>query len=258
MTAMPAATFRHFAIATDDLARARAFWGGVFGWTFEPWGPPDFFQIRGAGLGGALHGRHEVAPGVAGPDVDLTFGVEDLAAALAAIKAGGGRTAAAPFRIDGVGSGAWFADPEGNVGKVMAYDAPHVEPAQPGRGRMRHFAINAQDVRRARGFYEAAFGWTFTPWGPPGFYQVKTAGEGLLGALQGRREIEVGTAMPGFEVTFGVEDLAATLAAIAAHGGRPLMQPFHIEGVGSLAFFADPEGVIAGAMQYDAGVWEDG
>ncbi len=252
---MAAAILSHFAISADDLDRARAFWGGVFGWTFTPGGPPDFFQIQGAGIGAALHGRHDLAPGVPVPNIDLTFAVEDAAAAVAAIEAAGGRAPAPLFHIPGVGAGAWFADPEGNLGKVMAYEAVHAAAPEPGKGTLRHFAINAADVRRARGFYEATFGWTFTPWGPPGFYQVKNAGQGLLGALQGRREIEAGVAMPGYEVTFGVDDLTATLAAIEAHGGRALMKPFHIEGVGRLAFFADPEGVIAGAMQYDPGVW---
>ena len=31
------------------------------------------------------------------------------------------------------------------------------------------FAINADDVPRARQFYTAVFGWNFEPWGPPGF-----------------------------------------------------------------------------------------
>ena len=44
-------------------------------------------------------------------------------------------------------------------------------------GKLRHFAINADDTPRARRFYEAVFGWTFTPWGPPGFYQAKDAGD---------------------------------------------------------------------------------
>jgi predicted enzyme related to lactoylglutathione lyase len=30
-----------------------------------------------------------------------------------------------------------------------------------------HFAIDADNVPRARRFYEAVFGWRFTPWGPP-------------------------------------------------------------------------------------------
>ena len=34
------------------------------------------------------------------------------------------------------------------------------------------FAINADDVPRARQFYSAVFGWKFEPWGPPGFYLI--------------------------------------------------------------------------------------
>lgn len=115
--------------------------------------------------------------------------------------------------------------------------------------RLRHFAINADDVPRARAFYEKVFGWNFTPWGPPGFYQVRNAGAGLIGALQGRRKIE-DTAMPGMELSFGVDDIEAVIAAIEANGGTVLMKPYLIEGVGKLIFFKDTEGNIAGAMQY--------
>jgi len=115
---------------------------------------------------------------------------------------------------------------------------------------LRHFAINADDVPRAKAFYEQVFGWTFTPWGPPDFYQTRASGEGHIGALQGRRGIG-GQRMPGMEITFGVEDIEATIAAIEAHGGKILMPPFHIETVGHLVFFQDTEGNIAGAMQYE-------
>jgi predicted enzyme related to lactoylglutathione lyase len=115
---------------------------------------------------------------------------------------------------------------------------------------LRHFAINADDVPRAKAFYEKVFGWTFTPGGPPGFYQTHDINAGRVGALQGRRRIE-GEAMPGMEMTFGVDDLEATIAAIEANGGSILMRPFKIEGVGRLIFFRDSEANIAGAMQYD-------
>jgi hypothetical protein len=42
---MPA-TFRHFSINADDVQRAKGFYEAVFGWTFEPWGPPDFYLLR--------------------------------------------------------------------------------------------------------------------------------------------------------------------------------------------------------------------
>jgi predicted enzyme related to lactoylglutathione lyase len=115
---------------------------------------------------------------------------------------------------------------------------------------MRHFAINADDTARARAFYGAAFGWTFKPWGPPEFYQTFDAGEGVVGALQGRRKLN-GVVMPGFENTYGVDDIEATMKAIEAAGGQVLMPPFHIETVGRLIFFRDTEGNIAGAMQYE-------
>ncbi len=114
---------------------------------------------------------------------------------------------------------------------------------------IRHVAINAQNTGRARAFYEKVFGWTFTPWGPPGFYTTKDPG-GVEAAIQGRRTIE-DHEMPGIEVTLGVEDLEATIAAIEANGGTVLMAPYHIETVGRLIFFRDPEGNVAGAMQYE-------
>ena len=121
---------------------------------------------------------------------------------------------------------------------------------------LRHFAINADDAPRARGFYEAVFGWTFQPWGPPDFYQVRDAGKGLRGALQGRRDV-AGQRMPGLEITFGVDDIDATVAAIEKAGGKVIMPPFHIETVGRLIFFQDTEGNVAGAMQYEAVQWPE-
>jgi predicted enzyme related to lactoylglutathione lyase len=116
-----------------------------------------------------------------------------------------------------------------------------------------HFAINADDVQRAKLFYESVFDWTFDPWGPPDFYQIKNAGSGVLGALQGRRELEPGAVMRGFEATMGVKDLKATIAAVEAAGGEIVMQPVRIPTVGELIYFKDPEGNLVGAMQYESG-----
>jgi len=57
---------------------------------------------------------------------------------------------------------------------------------------------NADDVPRAKTFYEKSFGWQFTAWGPPDFYLIQTGtaeDRGLHGALQGRREIVKGKPM---------------------------------------------------------------
>lgn len=121
-------------------------------------------------------------------------------------------------------------------------------------GTLRHFAINADDVDRARNFYGQVFGWTFTPWGPPGFYQTKNAGDGIMGALQQRRDWGE-RRMHSFETTIGVADITAALAAVEANGGRVLMRPYRIDGVGEIGYFEDSEGNICGIAQYEPGHW---
>ena len=118
---------------------------------------------------------------------------------------------------------------------------------------LKHFAVHADDINRARSFYEKTFGWQFTAWGPPGFFLIKTGTDeepGVQGALQQRREIVPGKRMFGFECTIGVSSIDETLAAVEANGGHVVMPKFHIPTVGTLIFFEDTEGNVVGAMQY--------
>jgi len=114
-----------------------------------------------------------------------------------------------------------------------------------------HFNIYADDVERARTFYESVFGWSFTPWGPPDFYLIRTGDEGIGGALAKRMEVkEPGTAGIGYECTVGVEDVDAIGVSIDKHGGRVTMPKFEIPTVGWLIRFVDTEGNVACAMRY--------
>ena len=120
---------------------------------------------------------------------------------------------------------------------------------------IKSFGITADDVARARAFYEAAFGWRFEPWGPPEFYLIHTGDEadpGVMGLLHKRREPVKGTGMTGFECTIGVADIDATIRAITSAGGKIVMAKFHIPTVGSGVYFNDTEGNFVGAMEYDA------
>ena len=114
------------------------------------------------------------------------------------------------------------------------------------------FAINADNVPRARTFYEAVFGWSFEPWGPPNFYLIETGKEPITsvrGALQERRELAQGQKMIGFECTVSVENIDQTIRSIEAHGGRMAAPKFHIPTVGTVAYFFDTEGNVAGVIQ---------
>ena len=125
-----------------------------------------------------------------------------------------------------------------------------LHPRRPMPNDVAHFAIHADDCQRAKTFYEKTFGWTFEPWGPPDFWRVFTSPGAIHGALQKRREPIQGAGMIGYECSISVVDVRATAEVIAANGGTVTMQPFEIEGVGTLVMFQDTEGNVVGAMQY--------
>lgn len=113
----------HFAIHADDCQRAKAFYEQVFGWTFEPWGPPDFWRIHTTpdGIHGALQQRREAVSGNGMIGFECTISVEDVAATVAGIEAAGGTVTLPSFEIEGVGTLAMFKDTEGNVVGAMQY-----------------------------------------------------------------------------------------------------------------------------------------
>jgi predicted enzyme related to lactoylglutathione lyase len=116
-----------------------------------------------------------------------------------------------------------------------------------------HFAIECDDVERAKRFYETVFGWKAMPWGPPGYYIVVTGTAeqpGIQGDLRGRSRPVGDGGGRGFECTITVSSLKEAIAAIEANGGRMVGAPYRIEGVGDLVYFEDTEGNRAGVMQH--------
>lgn len=120
-----------FAIHVDDVQRARKFYESVFGWKFEPWGPPDFYLIHTGsadktGIQGLMHKRAEaVAPGGLNA-FECTFAVEDVDATLRAVEAAGGIITMPPAKIPTVGTVIKFRDPEGNILCAMRFEqSPH-------------------------------------------------------------------------------------------------------------------------------------
>jgi uncharacterized protein len=120
-----------FAIHADDVQRCRRFYEGVFGWRFEPWGPPDFYLVhtgdeRQPGIQGLLHQRQEPR-GAGGPNCfECTIAVDDIDGVTRAVTEHGGRILMAKAPIPTVGVLTKFEDPEGNVLGAMAYEhVPH-------------------------------------------------------------------------------------------------------------------------------------
>ncbi len=114
-----------------------------------------------------------------------------------------------------------------------------------------HFDVQADDVTRARKFYERVFGWRFSAWGPPDFFMIATGTEndpGIHGAVHGRPKD--GERAVGFECTISVDDVNAIAKVIEAEGGKITVPKFVIPGVGELIQFKDTEGNVVCAMRY--------
>jgi predicted enzyme related to lactoylglutathione lyase len=118
-----------FAIHVDDVDRARAFYEAVFGWAFEPWGPPGFYLIHtgdedSPGIQGLMHRRSTPRSGSGLNGIEPTFSVDDVDAITVAVEANGGTIIFAKSVIPTVGALIRFLDTEGNDIGAMQYEVP--------------------------------------------------------------------------------------------------------------------------------------
>lgn len=95
-----------FELPAEDTTRAQAFYGQLFGWSFQPFAGQDYHMSYDAG--GAIYG----APGQQG--LMAYFGVDDIDAAIARVRDLGGE-AGEQQEIPDVGSYAHCKDSEGNA-----------------------------------------------------------------------------------------------------------------------------------------------
>ena len=104
--------FNHIEFPADDVERAKAFYGAVFGWEFRAMDGFDGYYLYTAGpgdLGGGIGKRGENAPDA----VRNYIAVDDIEASLAAVTSNGG-SVVTPKTDIGIGWYAAVKDTEGN------------------------------------------------------------------------------------------------------------------------------------------------
>ncbi len=95
-------------IPVTDLQKTQEFFGELFGWTFQEWGP-DYSSFNDGRLDGGLRRSAEPAPA---SGVLLVFYSEDLERDLVRVEALGGTISQAIFEFPG-GRRFHFVDPAG-------------------------------------------------------------------------------------------------------------------------------------------------
>jgi hypothetical protein len=115
----------HFEIPADDVARAREFYGSIFGWQLQDMASegmdytivmttPVDQQTQLPTEPGAINGGM-MKRSADTPSPVITIDVESIDDALKQVEAGGGSAVRPRTEIPGMGAFAYFKDTEGNV-----------------------------------------------------------------------------------------------------------------------------------------------
>ena len=105
-----------------------------------------------------------------------------------------------------------------------------------------HWEIGAKDAARMREFYAALFDWEIDASHPLEYGTVRTGGGcGIDGGIMNAKGEET-----YLTIYVQVTDLQITLDRAESLGGRAVLPPTPIPGVGAIAAFRDPEENLIG------------
>ena len=256
----PHVPFIWYELMTDNADTASAFYAAVIGWTIEPptsGSPLDYRMIKrsdGGRQGGVLQLSPAMQAEGAHPAWVPYLHAAEIGAVTTAILGDGGRQIAPRMDIP-EGSFAMVTDPLGTPFYLMQPNPPADRPdagsdvfAAAAPQHVRWNELASPDLAAAKAFYARHFGVTFTramPMGELGDYCFMDYGEVGLGAIMQRHDPAV---PPLWTMYFGVPEIDAACAAVAANGGTMMREPHPIPGGEFSAVAIDPRGAVFGIV----------
>jgi predicted enzyme related to lactoylglutathione lyase len=124
------------------------------------------------------------------------------------------------------------------------YEGEQVADDQLNHHEINYIEFEVSDMRQTQQFYEAAFDWKFTDYGPD-YSGIQKPGGGEVGGLRLTSEVATG----GPLVILYSRDLDGSLTAVREAGGTVTQDPFEFPG-GRRFHFKDPSG-------NELAVWSD-
>jgi predicted enzyme related to lactoylglutathione lyase len=120
--------------------------------------------------------------------------------------------------------------------------------------RVIHFEIQADNVSRAKKFYETVFGWEITQMmkaeeGGMDYWGLKTGPDGTPGINGGLYQRPENNKLHTYDCTIQVDDIDKAIEAVKKSGGSIRGEKMEIPGVGWFAGGTDTEGNRFGIMQ---------
>ncbi len=110
-----------------------------------------------------------------------------------------------------------------------------------------HFEILADNPEKVAEFYRSVLGWETASWGgSPPYWLVTTGPDGVPGINGGIMQRHFPQAVIN---TIAVDSLKDVAARVVSAGGKAVLGPNEIPGIGTHMYCADPEGNLFGLLQ---------
>lgn len=232
--------FVWFEHVSNDVARARAFYGQLFGWTIEsmPMGNQTYDVIHNGAT--SIGGFRTAEPGM--PNHWISYmSVDDVDRSFRQAIANGAKACFEPTDFGEIGRGAGLTDPTGANFCLWADnkgDEPDTEKTPFGNWYWNE--LWTPDAQRALAFYESTFGYTHDTMsvGDHGGYVVLKTSKPRGGVFQSPDDKIPARWMPYVHV----EDCDACATKAAQLGANVFMPATDVPGVGRFAGMFDPQG----------------
>jgi predicted enzyme related to lactoylglutathione lyase len=228
---------------SDNPQQAESFYTQLFGWGTEVFMPGEI-DYTAISSGGTTHGGFSQAMEGAPPPHWLGhIQVENLDETIEKAKKEGGKLAAGPFDMSGVGRMGILVDPQGAY--VAAYQ-PEGE-GTPSGGVFVWDELGTTDVEGAQRFYEQVFGWTAKDMGEDfGGYRIFHRGDDQIGGLMANQDPSIPAAWTPY---VGVDDTDAMCKKATGLGAGVIVEPMDVPTVGRFAILKDPQGAVFGIIK---------
>lgn len=234
-------------LGTTDAEGARAFYGKLFGWTFEDSGP-EFGHYNiclkdGAPVAGIMQSQNPEQP-VAWSIYLATPDIEETAAS---VPDAGGQVIVAPMKVGSLGSMMFALDPGGAaIGAWQPDEFPGVQRMGE-NGTPVWYEAMSKDYEKSLDFYHDVFGWDVHTMSDTPEFRYSTLGkdDAAKAGIQDASAMDVPAA---WTVYLACDDVDATVAKLLELGGAEIM-PLQDTPYGRMGTYADPAGAVFCLMQ---------
>ena len=242
-------------LQTPDVAAAKEFYAGIFGWRYEDNPTPDGRSFAKAFLGQEL--VTVIAPQTpqqqdAGAPArwNVYFAVDDAGALAAEVPRAGGTLDFGPEAVGDTGVMVFLTPPGGGTNGAWQGGSHFGSARTEEAGALAWVELLTPEPQAAVGVFQQLFGHEVTeyPQDDGGMYTTLMAAGTEVAGIATVPKAEQGLE-PGWQVYFGVPSVAQAVAAARAAGAVVLVEPEDDGEAGTIATLRDPQGGVFSLLE---------